>query len=114
MRTTYRAARATSVAERYSRGPILFASVLALLPAPVSPRDVQSPPVFATGVEVVAVDVSVVDGDGRPVRGLGPADFTLKVGGRARRIVSVQFGEESGSAEEAIEPAEAPPETPSP
>ncbi len=70
------------------------------------------PPVFATGVDVVAVDVSVVDAEGRPVLGLGPADFTLKVGGRQRRLVSVQFVTEGSDAEEAGG-TEAPPEAPS-
>jgi VWFA-related protein len=62
--------------------------------APASP--VQEAPVFATGVEVVAVDVSVVDKEGRPVRDLVPGDFTLTVGGRPRRVVSAQFISEPG------------------
>jgi VWFA-related protein len=56
----------------------------------------QAPPVFATGVDVVAVDVSVVDKDGHPVLGLQAGDFTLSVGGRPRRIVSVEFVNDAG------------------
>jgi VWFA-related protein len=51
----------------------------------------QAPPVFKTGVDLVAVDVSVIDGDGRPVRGLDAADFRVTVEGKPRRIVSVQY-----------------------
>jgi VWFA-related protein len=46
---------------------------------------------FRAGVELVAVDASVLDRNGRPVRDLGPEDFVLTVDGRPRRIASVQF-----------------------
>jgi VWFA-related protein len=71
----------------------------------------QAPPVFATGVEVVAVDVSVVDKDGSPVRDLQASDFTLSVGGRPRRITSVEFVKDADpEALEAQETAPKPPE----
>jgi VWFA-related protein len=77
-------------------------------PAPPqsAPEGVQQPPVFDVGVDVVAVDASVVDGDGRPVLGLGPEDFRVEVDGRARRLVSVEY---VGRDVEAPVPAPAPP-----
>jgi VWFA-related protein len=48
-------------------------------------------PRFETDVDVVAVDASVVDGDGRPVRGLTAADFQVEVDGRRRRVLSADF-----------------------
>jgi VWFA-related protein len=51
----------------------------------------QAPPTFKTGVDLVAVDVSVVDSGGRPVRGLEAGDFSLTVDGRPRRLASVQY-----------------------
>ena len=51
----------------------------------------QQPPRFRSGVEVVTVDVTVVDGDGRPVRGLRPADFLVDVDGQRRRVASAQW-----------------------
>jgi VWFA-related protein len=48
-------------------------------------------PVFRTGVDLVSVDVSVFDRDGRPLEGLTPDDFVLKVDGQARPVVSAQF-----------------------
>ena len=54
------------------------------------PRRAQ-PPVFGVGVDVVAVDASVVDADGRPVLGLGPEDFRVEVDGKPRRLVSVEY-----------------------
>ena len=54
-------------------------------------RLAAQPPSFRAGVEVVAIDVSVVDRVGFPVGDLQPADFTVTVDGRPRKIVSAQF-----------------------
>jgi len=51
----------------------------------------QQPPVFGVTVDIVALDASVVDADGRPVLGLGPEDFRVEVDGRPRRLVSVEY-----------------------
>jgi VWFA-related protein len=51
----------------------------------------QEPPVFPSGAELVAVDVAVLDSQGRPVLGLRPEDFTLTVDGKPRRVVSAEF-----------------------
>ena len=55
------------------------------------PEAVAQPPVFGVGVDVVAVDASVVDAEGRPVLGLGPEDFRVQVDGKPRRLVSVEY-----------------------
>jgi VWFA-related protein len=46
----------------------------------------QAPPVFRTGTSVVPVDVRVLDRNGRPVRGLTAADFTILENGVAQKI----------------------------
>jgi len=51
----------------------------------------QQSPVFRTGVDLVTVDATVVDGDGNPIPGLDRDDFELKVDGQLRPIASVQF-----------------------
>ncbi len=51
----------------------------------------QQTPVFRGGVELVTVDATVVDRDGRPVEGLQSDDFAVTVDGRPRRIVTVEF-----------------------
>ena len=43
---------------------------------------------FRTGVELVYVDVSVLDSDRRPVRGLQAADFVVREDGRVRPIAA--------------------------
>jgi len=46
------------------------------------------PPTFRTGVDAVQLDVSVLDKDRRPVRGLTAADFTVLEDGKPRPIVA--------------------------
>jgi VWFA-related protein len=46
----------------------------------------QQPPAFRAGVEAVVLDVSVLDRDRRPVRGLTAADFTIVEDGRPQAI----------------------------
>ena len=53
-------------------------------------------PTFRSGVDLVTVDAAVLDGDGRPIPGLGAEDFRIEVDGRPRRIVSAQFVDLSG------------------
>ena len=44
---------------------------------------------FRTGVDVIRLDVSVLDKNRRPVRGLTAKDFVIKENGRRQRIVAV-------------------------
>ncbi|MEW5981347.1 MAG: VWA domain-containing protein [Acidobacteriota bacterium] len=74
---------------------LIFAGLAARsLQQPVVPPQ-QPPPVFRADVDVVAVDVSVIDSSGRPVRGLEVGDFQVTVDGQVRRIASVQFVSQS-------------------
>ena len=47
-------------------------------------------PTFRTGVDLIAVDVSVVDGDGQPVEDLLAPEFAVKIDGEERRVVSAE------------------------
>jgi VWFA-related protein len=53
----------------------------------------EQPPrtTFRSAVDLVPVDVSVLDKNGRPVSDLTAGDFTLAVDGKPRRIASAQF-----------------------
>lgn len=48
-------------------------------------------PVFRAGVDLIAVDVQVVDKDGRPIAALRPQDFDVTISGKARRVASAEF-----------------------
>ena len=54
----------------------------------VRAQDQQPRPVFKTGVELVHLDVSVLDKDRRPVRGLTAADFTITEDGKPQTIAN--------------------------
>src|SRR5215831_13147159 len=53
-------------------------------------QDAQ-PPAFRAGVEALPIDVVVVDDRGQPIRDLIAADFTIRIDGRQRRIISTQW-----------------------
>ena len=59
--------------------------------APVRSKAPQQPPRFRASVEVTSIDVAVVDGQGKPLLNLAPADFTVRVDGKPRRVVSAEW-----------------------
>jgi VWFA-related protein len=63
---------------------------------PPTPQTAQPPetvqgPTFRTGVDLVAIDVAVVDRNGRPVEDLRAPDFAVKIDGEVRRVVSAEL-----------------------
>jgi VWFA-related protein len=48
-------------------------------------------PRFRSGVDVTSVDVTVVDDRGRPILGLKPEDFTVRLDGNPRRVISADW-----------------------
>jgi VWFA-related protein len=62
-------------------------------------------PVFRSGVEVMEVDVTVVDGSGMPVRDLRAPEFSVMVDGQPRRVLSAEFiSESSGPGTQVVAP----------
>ena len=71
-------------------GVVSVAVSLASAQRPI-PQDPRPPtPQFRTSVEVVHLDVSVLDRQRRPVRGLKPEDFTVLEDGKAQSIAVFQ------------------------
>jgi VWFA-related protein len=61
---------------------------------PAEPPKQEQPiqgPTFRTGIDLVAVDVSVVDRRGRPVEDLHAPEFSVKIDGEVRRVVSAEL-----------------------
>lgn len=70
----------------------LLAARLAFAQEPADPQaKPPQTPVFEVGVDIVAVDVSVIDGQGKPLLGLAPEDFEVVVDGRPRQVVSTEY-----------------------
>ena len=51
----------------------------------------EQTPTFRTGVDVIAVDVSVTNSQGRPVEDLLAPDFLVKIDGAERRVISAEL-----------------------
>lgn len=51
----------------------------------------QPGPAFRSGVDLLTVQASVLDKDGRPVRDLQASDFTVTVNGQPRKVVFARF-----------------------
>ena len=78
-----------------------LASLVLIGLAALTPRaslTAQQRPIFRSGVEVVQIDVNVVDPSHMPVGDLKPADFTITVDRRPRKVVSAQFIQYNASA----------------
>lgn len=71
---------------------LVVALVCSVLPCVAYAQDAPAAqqPTFRTGVDVISVDVSAVDGQGRPVEDLLAPDFAVRVDGQPRRVVSAQ------------------------
>jgi VWFA-related protein len=70
----------------------VLASWLALLAGAPAGQQLPTPqpPTFRTEIDAVQIDISVLDKDRRPIRGLTAADFTVLEDGQPRRIVAFQ------------------------
>ena len=55
------------------------------------PPATSQTPTFRAGVDLVTVDVTILDREGRPVEDLRPEDFTVRVDGTTRRVVAAEL-----------------------
>lgn len=68
--------------------------LLGLLPRVHADQAAPSPPsqpVFRAGIELLAVDVTALDADGRQVQDLDASELTVEVDGDARQVVSAEY-----------------------
>ena len=62
---------------------------LGLIASPAAQDPPASTQIFRTGIDLIQIDVTVVDKNRAPVRGLKAADFTIRENGRPQRVVAV-------------------------
>jgi VWFA-related protein len=73
-------------------GPPVRAGLGALaLAATLHAQQPPDQPVFRSSVELTSIDISVVDGSGRPVPDLKAGDFTVRVDGSERHVVNAEW-----------------------
>src|SRR5207244_3332016 len=75
---------------RSSLAVLRFATACAILGVSFGTLSAQQG-TFRSVVDVIAVDVEVVDGDGNPVGALGPRAFDVSIEGHRRKVVSASF-----------------------
>jgi VWFA-related protein len=85
----------------------LLTGIACLSGSPKASSDQQKPdrPVFKSAVDIAVIDVTVVDDDGKPVRGLTADDFVVKVAGQRRRIQALDFLEFGVQRQAAVSPS---------
>src|SRR6188768_4131410 len=82
--------RAFAAVDVVSAAALLFAQQAPPPPQRAPPLQQQAP-VFRAGVEIVALDVTVVDRDGKPVTGLKPEDFVVTLSGQLRPVRTFDY-----------------------
>ena len=79
---------------RKEKSVLFLLGVLCVLPGFfLSAQQPQPPakPSFQSSVDVTPLDVTVVDDRGRPIPNLTPGDFTVRIDGAARRVVTAEW-----------------------
>ena len=74
-----------------ARWIVVWIAVTSVAAAAQTPAPQTQKPVFRTGIELLSVDATVVDGNGRQVTDLTPAEFVVEVDGVARPVVSAEY-----------------------
>src|ERR1051326_3702409 len=90
---------------RMKQAFVAFAALLVAAPlfAQATAQSAQpQQPTFRTGVDVITVDVGAVDGRGQPVTDLHAPEFTVKVDGQERRVISADLVKYQYDADAAI------------
>lgn len=67
----------------------VFAVLVATLQGQATPPAQQ--PVFRAGIELLTVDVTAIDGNGRQITDLAATDFQVEVDGDRRQVVSAEY-----------------------
>jgi VWFA-related protein len=68
-----------------------WATASAQPPQAASPKPQDPQPIFRAGIELVTVDVTALDSNGRQVTDLTTADFQVEIDGGRRQVISAEY-----------------------
>ena len=74
-----------------TRPAAVMAVVLTLLPSGLLAQPPPERPTFRAGIDLIEIDVTVVNGQGVPVKDLRAPEFTVSVDGQRRSVVTAEF-----------------------
>src|SRR5688572_24021441 len=72
------------------RTPFILALLLAAVVRP-GQAEQEAPQRFRARIDLITVDVAAVDSTGKPVENLRPGDFTVRVDGKPRSVVTADL-----------------------
>ena len=70
---------------------IAMGVMVAAQATPPTPQTPGQQPVFRAGIELVTVDVTALDSNGRQVMDLTPTDFQVEIDGDRRQVISAEY-----------------------
>ena len=74
-----------------TRAAAVMVLLLALLPSGLLAQPPPQRPTFRAGIDLIEIDVTVVNGQGVPVKDLRAPEFTVSVDGQPRSVVTAEF-----------------------
>jgi VWFA-related protein len=86
------------VLRRLCLSTLIVVPAVGLTAPPQTEQSATSQPVFRTGVDLLPLLVSVLDGSGQPVSGLEPRDFEVTLDGKPRTVKFARFYSSSRTA----------------
>ena len=74
-----------------TRPAAVMVVLLTLLPSGLLAQQPPQRPSFRAGIDLIEIDVTVVNGQGQPVEDLRAPEFTVRVDGQPRSVVTAEF-----------------------
>jgi VWFA-related protein len=102
MRPTFHTDRAREARAELGKGHSSLGVLLAVVSTAAAGSEIQPPPRFSTEAELVYVDVSATDKQGRPIRNLDAADFAVFDDGHSTPVVAFRSPRAEKSADRGL------------
>ena len=84
---------------------VLFSLLLSALSLAGSAQQAQPPQTFRSGVDLILIEATVLDKDGKPISDLQAKDFSIKIAGKTRTVAAAEYIPAGRAAATASAPA---------